>query len=292
MGFALDLFLKVAQIHAIFFFYSGVHGVCVGGTRLVIDRKAGTAHHGVLPGLAAYKFPCLFGILQLHEGFNTCISYHLLCAFLIRFQNARVILTGHNGGNPKPTALSEHYLKARRYDGCVFVYNAQVRPNTYGVRGQGFQCVGGIAFNLCAEAHGTGIAYGRQADLAEARKLLRGFFQRGQQYYEDFSLKNGVSEIHFAVFRTVDVAVGICQAGQCLAEVGLCVAELLRKGWGLILQLPPGNPAGGAQSRLDGGTGFLIQLRVQGQLHTFFQSQGITDHAGGELQKALVSQIH
>ena len=264
MGFALDLFLKVAQIHAIFFFHRGVHGVRVGGTGLVLDREAGRAHHRALPGLAAYEFPCFFGVLHFHERLNTGVGHHLLCALFIGLENARVILTGHNGRNAQPPALGQHHLKARRHNGRVFIHNAEVRPNADGIRGQSFQGVGGIAFNLSAKAHSAGIANGRQTDLAETRQLRRGFFQRRQEHHEDAPLPDGISEIHFSIFRSVDMAVGVRQAGQSLAEIRLGVTELFREGRRLILQLPPCDPAGGAQRRLDGCAGFRVQLRVQG----------------------------
>ena len=212
----------------------------------------------------------------------------MLCALFIGLENARVILACHNGRNAQPPALGQHHLKARRHDGRVFVHNAQVRPNADGVRGQGFQGVGGITFNLSAKPHGTGIADSRQTDLAETRQFRRGFFQRRQEHHEDAPLHDGICEIHFSVFRTVDVAVGVRQAGQSLAEVGLRIAKLLRERRRLILQLPPCYPAGRAQSRLDGCAGFRVQLWMQGQFHAFFQSQGVTDHRGGKLQKAFV----
>lgn len=104
-------------------------------------------------------------------------------------------------------------------------------------------------------------------------------------YYEfigiwlDFNtlLHDAVGKVHFAIFRTIDMTVGIGQTGKSLAEVRLRVTELLREGFRLVFQIAPGNPAGGGKRRLDGRAGFLIQFGMQGQSHAFFQSQGITD---------------
>ena len=46
----------------------------------------------------------------LHEGFYRSICHHLLRPLLVRFQDARVILTGNNGCYAKATALREHNL--------------------------------------------------------------------------------------------------------------------------------------------------------------------------------------
>ena len=105
-------------------------------------------------------------------------------------------------------------------------------------------------------------------------------------------MHDAVGKVHFAIFRAVDVAVGIGQTGKSLAEIGLRVTELFREGFRLVFQVEPGNPAGGGKSRLDGRAGFLIQFGMQGQSHAFFQSQGITDDGSGELEQSLVPQVH
>ena len=105
-------------------------------------------------------------------------------------------------------------------------------------------------------------------------------------------MHDAVGKVHFSIFRAVDVAVGVRQAGKRLAEVGLRVTELLREGFRLVFQVAPGNPAGGGKSRLDGCAGFLIQFGVQGQSHAFFQRQRIADDRSGELEQALVPQVN
>ena len=103
-------------------------------------------------------------------------------------------------------------------------------------------------------------------------------------------LHDGITEVHLPIFRAIDVAVGIGQAGKGLAEVGLRVPELFREGFRLFLQVTTGNPAGGGKSRLNGGAGLFIQFGMQSQRHAFFQSQGLADNGGGELEQPLVRQ--
>ena len=105
-------------------------------------------------------------------------------------------------------------------------------------------------------------------------------------------MHDAVGKVHFAIFRTIDMTVGIGQTGKSLAEVRLRVTELLREGFRLVFQVAPGNPAGGGKRRLDGRAGFLIQFGVQGQSHAFFQRQRIADDRSGELEQALVPQVN
>ena len=99
-------------------------------------------------------------------------------------------------------------------------------------------------------------------------------------------------EIHLSIFRTVDVVVGIGQAGQRLAEITLRVPELFRERRRLVFQFPSGNPAGSGKGGLNGSAGFGVQFRMQGQRHAFFQSQGIADDGGGKFDHPLVPQVH
>ena len=92
VGFALYLFLQVAQDNAIFLFHRGIHGVAVIGTDLLIDVESCCSEDSTLPSLSAYQFPCFFRVLQFHENFNRGICNHLLRSFLVSFQNTGVIL--------------------------------------------------------------------------------------------------------------------------------------------------------------------------------------------------------
>ena len=106
------------------------------------------------------------------------------------------------------------------------------------------------------------------------------------------ALHDGVCKIDFSVFNPVDVGIGVRQAGKGLSEVALGIAELLRKGLGLVFHFPSGNPAAGAESRMDGGAGLFIKLRPQREGDTFFKRQRFTDDAGGELEQPFVAQVH
>ena len=92
MCFALYLFLQIAQDNAVFLFNCGIHGVTVIGTDLFIDIETCGTQDSALPCLPAYQFPCLFRVLQFHENFYGRIGDHLLCAFLVGFQNTGVVL--------------------------------------------------------------------------------------------------------------------------------------------------------------------------------------------------------
>ena len=86
--------------------------------------------------------------------------------------------------------------------------------------------------------------------------------------------------------------IGVRQAGKGLSEVALGIAELLRKGLGLVFHFPSGNPAAGAESRMDGGAGLFIKLRPQREGDTFFKRQRFTDDAGGELEQPFVCLLY
>ena len=292
MGFAFDLFLQVAQDDAVFLFHGGVHGVAVTCAYFFVDVEAGGAEDGALAGLSPYEFPGFFRVLHFHEDFYGGVGHHLLRAFFVRFQNTGVILGGDDGGYAETAPLCQHDLKAGGDDGRIFIHDAQIRADAHSVRGQGFQHVGGVAFNMCAEAHGTGVAYGGEADFSEAGQFCGGFFQRRQKNDQHAALHDGVGKIDFSVFSPVDVGIGVRQAGKGLSEVALGIAELLRKGLGLVFHFPSGNPAAGAESRMDGGAGLFIKLRPQREGDTFFKRQRFTDDAGGELEQPFVAQVH
>lgn len=90
--FALYLFLQIAQDNAVFLFHRG--GICIPivGADLLIDVESACTQDSALPRLPAYQFSCLFRILHSHEHFQTSIRHHLLCAFLVGFQNTGVVL--------------------------------------------------------------------------------------------------------------------------------------------------------------------------------------------------------
>ena len=110
--------------------------------------------------LSAYQFPCLFRVLHLHEDFYRRIGDHLLRAFLVSLHDACIVLRGYNGGDAEAAPLCQHDFKARRNNGGVFIHNAQIRANAYGISRQGFQHVRRVAFDMSAKAHGAGITDG------------------------------------------------------------------------------------------------------------------------------------
>ena len=118
--------------------------------------------------------------MHFHENFDGRICHHLLCAFLVSLHDACIVLGGDNGGYAEAAPLCQHDFKAGRNDSRVLVHDAQVRPDAYGISGQGFQHISGVAFDIRAEANGAGVADGGKTDFAEAGEFGGSFFQRRQ----------------------------------------------------------------------------------------------------------------
>lgn len=145
-----------------------------------------------MSGLSAQQFPGFFGILHLHEDFDAGIGNHLLRSLLVSFKDARIILTGHNGGDAQPAPLSEDNLKSGSDNGRILVHDAEVRPYAYGICGQRLQHIGGITFDTRPKTHGAGIANGGKTDFSEALKFGGSLFQRRQENNQNPALHDKI----------------------------------------------------------------------------------------------------